>query len=107
MPFKLIKQPHITNRLIDLPEDYTELINNVALLPCASSDSYDSRCPTLCLVCGTMLSSNSFAFQKDVDGENYGACCYHAIECGAGVGIFLRTNDCRILLLAGKSKGVC
>jgi len=105
LPFKLIKQPHTTNRLIDLPEDYTELINNVALLPCPSADSYDSRCPTLCLVCGAMLYSNSYSCQKDVDGENYGACSYHTIECGAGVGIYLRTNDCKILLLAGKSKG--
>lgn len=30
---------------------------------------------------------------------------YHTIECGAGVGIYLRTNDCKIMLLAGKSKG--
>ena len=105
LPFRLIKQPHTTNKLIDLPEDYTELIDNVARLPCPSSDSYDSRCPTLCLVCGAMLCSNSFSCQKDVDGENYGACSYHTIECGAGVGIYLRTSDCRILLLAGKSKG--
>ena len=105
LPFKLIKQPHTTNQLIDLPEDYTELINRVALLPCASSDAYDARSPTLCLVCGAMLFSNSFANQRDVDGENYGSCCYHAFECGAGVGIFLTTNDCNILLLAGKTKG--
>ena len=106
LPFKLIKQPHSTNQLIDLPEDYTELINSVALMPCASSDAYaDARNPTLCLVCGTMLFSNGFSNQRELDGESYGNCCYHAFECGAGVGIFLTTNDCNIMLLAGKTKG--
>lgn len=108
LPFKLIKQPHVTNQLIKLPEDYTELINNVSLLPCPNStESNETRCSTLCLVCGAMLCSSysCVSCKQDVEGEHYGSCHYHSSECGAGTGIFLRTTDCRVLLLVGKSKG--
>jgi E3 ubiquitin-protein ligase UBR2 len=52
-----------------------------------------------------MLCSQSYCCQTDLDGSMVGACTYHTHVCGAGVGIFLRVRDCKILLLAGKSKG--
>lgn len=39
-----------------------------------------------------------------INNQTVGACTYHAHECGAGVGIFLRIRDCEIVLL-GLSKG--
>jgi len=105
-PLKLIHQPHGVNRLIELPQDYSELINNVSQFTCPNSDSEDSRSPTMCLVCGAMLCSQSYCCQTELDGTLLGACTYHTHLCGAGVGVFLRIRDCKILLLAGKSKGI-
>lgn len=49
-PPKLIRQPHAINRLIDLPNDYSDLINSVSQFTCPNSDGDDSRSPTMCLV---------------------------------------------------------
>lgn len=54
--------------LISLPKDYSELINTVSLFTCPNSDHEDSRNPTLCLVCGIMLCSQSYCCQKELDG---------------------------------------
>lgn len=104
-PLKLITQPHDVNRLVPLPSDYSELINSVSQFTCPNSDLEDSRSPTMCLVCGAMLCSQSYCCQTDLDSQMVGACTFHTHFCGAGVGIFLRIRDCKILLLAGKSKG--
>ena len=105
IPLKLISQPHEVNQLIHLPKDYSELINSVSQFTCPNSDLEDSRSPTMCLVCGTMLCSQSYCCQTDLEGQMVGACTYHTHFCGAGVGVFLRIRDCKVLLLAGKSKG--
>lgn len=54
--------------LISLPEDYSELINSVSSFTCPNSDQEDSRNPTLCLVCGQMLCSQSYCCQREEDG---------------------------------------
>lgn len=54
--------------LITLPEDYSELINSVSSFTCPNSDQEDSRNPTLCLVCGQMLCSQSYCCQREEDG---------------------------------------
>lgn len=91
-------------KLIDLPEDYSDLINNVSTFTCPNNVRDDSRNPTMCLVCGKILCSMTYCCQKEIDKNAVGACTYHANECGAGVGIFLRIRECEILLL-GLSKG--
>lgn len=45
------------NQLVNLPHDYSELINTVSQFPCPASSGDDSRTPTMCLVCGKMLCS--------------------------------------------------
>ena len=105
IPLKLISQPHDVNQLICLPKDYSELINSVSQFTCPNSDLEDSRSPTMCLVCGTMLCSQSYCCQTDLESQMVGACTHHTHFCGAGVGVFLRIRDCKVLLLAGKSKG--
>lgn len=102
---KIISYPRKVNRLVTLPEDYSELINEVSSFTCPKSDGDESRAPTMCLVCGKMLCSQSYCCQADVDGTTCGAATEHTISCGAGIGIFLRVRECQILLLAGKSKG--
>ncbi|RWS26023.1 E3 ubiquitin-protein ligase UBR2-like protein [Leptotrombidium deliense] len=105
LPLRLVIQPHEVNHLITLPHDYSELINSVSQFTCPNSDGDESRSPTMCLVCGQIFCSQSYCCQMDLEGTMVGACTYHAHFCGAGVGIFLRIRDCKILLLAGKTKG--
>ncbi|KAG9509196.1 E3 ubiquitin-protein ligase UBR2, partial [Fragariocoptes setiger] len=216
-----VEQPHSVNRLIELPHDYSQLLQRVAQFGCPNSSNEDSRQPTQCLVCGEVLCSLSYCCQRDLAScsntvrnvtaasgsatsaaqqqnnlqhqqqqlvqqaqhlaqglsvlvraqraaqapnsaqqqqpQNaqpnddaldtntvrarvgqlvsavsaataphlisvgtasglmgpggsarasfVGSCVYHAYECGAGVGLFLRTRDCKIVMLNGKAKG--
>ncbi|KAK2704905.1 E3 ubiquitin-protein ligase UBR2-like isoform X2 [Artemia franciscana] len=100
-----LKYPLRGRTLIELPHDYSELINEVAQFTCPNSDGDESRTPTRCLLCGAMLCSQSYCCQVELQGVSVGACTNHAHYCGAGVGIFLRVRECKIMLLAGQSKG--
>lgn len=59
-PPKLIAQPHAINRLIDLPNDYSDLINSVSQFTCPNSDGDDSRSPTMCLVSRPLIQCTTF-----------------------------------------------
>ncbi|XP_041722956.1 E3 ubiquitin-protein ligase UBR2-like isoform X4 [Coregonus clupeaformis] len=101
----LVSFPRESNSLIDLPDDYSALINQASSFTCPKSGGDKSRAPTLCLVCGSMLCSQSYCCQTELDGEDVGACTAHTFACGAGVGIFLRVRESQVLFLAGKTKG--
>ncbi|XP_053659304.1 E3 ubiquitin-protein ligase UBR1 [Anopheles marshallii] len=103
-PRALFQAAPPVRRLIDLPEDYSDLINSVSLFTCPNNIRDDSRNPTMCLVCGVILCSQSFCCQKELENSSVGSCTYHTAECGAGIGIFLRIRDAEILLL-GINKG--
>lgn len=87
-------------QLVSLPSDYSDLMNSVSLFTCPNNDRDDSRNPTMCLVCGEVLCSQTYCCQKDLNKSMVGACTYHAHTCGAGVGMFLRIRECEILLLS-------
>jgi len=101
----IIKDPLKVNKLIDLPEDYSELINSISQFTCPNRDREDSRNPTMCLVCGEMLCSQSYCCQIDFNKTTVGACTFHANKCGYGVGIFLRVRECEILFLRTPNRG--
>ncbi|XP_067367513.1 E3 ubiquitin-protein ligase UBR2 isoform X5 [Channa argus] len=101
----LVRFPRESNRLIELPEDYSVLINQASSFTCPRSGGDKSRAPTLCLVCGSMLCSQSYCCQTEVDGEDVGACTAHTFTCGAGLGLFLRVRESQVLFVAGKTKG--
>lgn len=101
----LVRHPVQANRLVELPSDFSELINEASLFRCPNSDGDDSRSPTLCLVCGRILCSQSYCCQVEVGGDRLGACNLHVTTCGAGTGLFLRVRDCKVLLLVGRTKG--
>uniref|UniRef100_A0A8C8GXS0 E3 ubiquitin-protein ligase n=1 Tax=Oncorhynchus tshawytscha TaxID=74940 RepID=A0A8C8GXS0_ONCTS len=101
----LVSFPRESNSLIDLPDDYSALINQASSFTCPKSGGDKSRAPTLCLVCGSMLCSQSYCCQTELDGEDVGACTAHTFACGAGVGIFLRVRESQVLFLSGKTKG--
>lgn len=63
---------------------------------CPNSKDDEKKHPALCLFCGAMLCSQSFCCLTQVDGEDVGACNAHAATCGGGVGIFLRSVNCRL-----------
>ena len=73
MPVRLVRQPHSVNRLINLPYDYSELVDKVSNFTCPSIRNEDSRTPTMCLVCGVMLCSQSYCCQRDLNdlASNY------------------------------------
>ncbi|XP_026858311.2 E3 ubiquitin-protein ligase UBR2 isoform X1 [Electrophorus electricus] len=104
-PETLISFPRESNKLIELPEDYSALINQASSFTCPKSGGDKSRAPTLCLVCGALLCSQSYCCQTELEGEDVGACTAHTFACGAGVGIFLRVRESQVLFLAGKTKG--
>lgn len=101
----LVRFPRESNHLVDLPEDYSVLINQASSFTCPRSSGDQARAPTLCLVCGTLLCSQSYCCQTELDGDDLGACTYHALTCGAGAGLFLRVRECQVLFVAGKTKG--
>ncbi|XP_075941502.1 E3 ubiquitin-protein ligase UBR2 isoform X3 [Anarhichas minor] len=101
----IVRFPRESNRLIQLPEDYSVLINQASSFTCPRSGGDKSRAPTLCLVCGSMLCSQSYCCQTEVDGEDVGACTAHTFTCGAGLGLFLRVRESQVLFVGGKTKG--
>lgn len=92
-------------QLIDLPRDYSELINSVSSFTCPRSLGDDSRAPSMCLVCGTVVCSQSYCCQAELDGLSVGACTAHSHSCGAGTGLFLRVRECKVVLFSGRTKG--
>ncbi|XP_028292985.1 LOW QUALITY PROTEIN: E3 ubiquitin-protein ligase UBR1 [Gouania willdenowi] len=102
---QLVRYPRRRNRLIDLPEDYSALLNQASHFQCPKSADDERKHPTLCLFCGAMLCSQSSCCLSQLDGEDVGACTAHAATCGAGVGMFLRIRECEIVLMASKTRG--
>lgn len=49
--------PVISSGLIQLPSDYSELINAASLFTCPNSEGDEARTPAMCLVTGKMLCS--------------------------------------------------
>uniref|UniRef100_A0A3Q2YP77 E3 ubiquitin-protein ligase n=1 Tax=Hippocampus comes TaxID=109280 RepID=A0A3Q2YP77_HIPCM len=95
--------PRRRNQLIDLPEDYSALLNQASHF-CPKSADDERKHPTLCLFCGAMLCSQSSCCFSQLNGEDVGACTAHAATCGAGVGMFL-IRECEIVLMASKTRG--
>ncbi|KAF7658034.1 hypothetical protein LDENG_00018910 [Lucifuga dentata] len=100
-----VRYPQRRNHLIELPEDYSVLLNQASHFQCPKSADDERKHPTLCLFCGTMLCSQSTCCLTQLDGEDVGACTAHASTCGAGVGMFLRIRECEIVLMASKTRG--
>jgi len=85
--------------------EYSELINGISCFTCPRAQGDESRAPSMCLICGEVVCSQSYCCQGELDGQSTGACVTHAHYCGAGAGIFLRVRECKIVMLAGMSRG--
>ncbi|KAB0395433.1 hypothetical protein E2I00_005236, partial [Balaenoptera physalus] len=122
--------PRKRNSLIELPDDYSCLLNQASHFRCPRSADDERKHPVLCLFCGAILCSQNICCQEMVNGEEVGACIFHALHCGAGVCIFLkltltqclsfaymhlvifllvvlslRIRECRVVLVEGKARG--
>ncbi|KAE8752531.1 hypothetical protein FOCC_FOCC000653 [Frankliniella occidentalis] len=100
---EVFTSPLKINRLVPLPEDYSELLCSVLEFYC--HDRVESRCPTMCLVCGEMLCSQTSCCVHRLDAVQVGSCTYHAVKCGAGCGLFLQVRRCQVLVLALPNRG--
>ncbi|KAH0620663.1 hypothetical protein JD844_021334 [Phrynosoma platyrhinos] len=100
-----ISYPRKRNKLIELPDDYSCLLNQCSQFRCPRSSDDETKHPALCLFCGALLCSQNTCCQEVVNGEELGACTSHAIHCGAGVCIFLKIRDCKVVLIGGKTRG--
>ncbi|XP_021389204.2 E3 ubiquitin-protein ligase UBR1 isoform X4 [Lonchura striata] len=100
-----IRYPRKRNHLIELPEDYSCLLNQASHFRCPRSSDDEQKHPVLCLFCGAMLCSQNTCCQEMVNGEELGACTSHALQCGAGVCMFLKIRECKVVLIEGKTRG--
>uniref|UniRef100_A0A8C5UFG4 E3 ubiquitin-protein ligase n=1 Tax=Malurus cyaneus samueli TaxID=2593467 RepID=A0A8C5UFG4_9PASS len=103
--FHLPRYPRKRNHLIELPEDYSCLLNQASQFRCPRSSDDEQKHPVLCLFCGAMLCSQNTCCQELVNGEELGACTSHALQCGAGVCMFLKIRECKVVLIEGKTRG--
>ena len=101
-----IDYPLKVNKLIELPNDYIDLISmsmssNVCHSKASSSlMDTDSAMPTyICLVCGEKLCGQSFCCSQEIGSKRVGSCTAHAYKCGSNVGMFLRVAECQVLML--------
>lgn len=103
---KIVKQPIMPRPLIDLPNEFTDLLHYCTTYRCPSmkaNDRYVTTQPTMCLVCGAMMCSQAYCCQKMFNKESMGACNYHMRICsGDSNGIFLRIRECQVVLLSKK-----
>ncbi|PZC74296.1 hypothetical protein B5X24_HaOG207988 [Helicoverpa armigera] len=100
----IVTEPKEPPSLIPLPEDFSELMNLVSEFSCPNSEREDSKKPTMCLVCGQILCSQSYCCQADIpkvgrgsEVQRVGAVVAHCVSCGGGAGVFLRVRDCELL----------
>ncbi|KAM4661879.1 E3 ubiquitin-protein ligase UBR1 [Discoglossus pictus] len=100
-----LRYPKKLNTLIELPDDYSCLLNQASQFKCPKSLDSDRKHPVLCLFCGAMLCSQNTCCQEVVNGEELGACTTHALSCGAGVCMFLKIRECKVILIEGKTRG--
>ncbi|KAM3966089.1 LOW QUALITY PROTEIN: ubr1 ubiquitin ligase [Aphomia sociella] len=119
IPSYIVLEPSEPPRLIPLPEDFSELMNVVSEFSCPNSEKEDSKYPTMCLVCSQILCSQSYCCQTEIRKgargggavgsggatEHVGASVAHALQCGAGAGLFLRVRECELMLLAAPARG--
>ncbi|XP_056403083.1 E3 ubiquitin-protein ligase UBR1 isoform X1 [Hyla sarda] len=100
-----IRYPRYLNTLAELPEDYSVLLNQASHFRCPKSQDAERKHPVLCLLCGAILCSQNTCCQEVINGEELGACTAHALHCGAGICIFLKIRECKVVLIEGKTRG--
>lgn len=77
------------NQFVTLPDDYLDLISmSIAL-------DTNKFLNVMCLICGQMLRKTT----NTLDDLLVGACTAHTYTCCLNNGVFLKIDECKILLL--------
>ena len=109
-------------KLINLPDDYSELFKKIHSFSCPFSNKGNSSTPSLCLVCGMVVCSQSKCCQSEIEGVTVGASIAHSYKCSAGMclcvfrrkskstsylglGLFLQLKECRLVMFRGMTSG--
>ncbi|CAD5207002.1 unnamed protein product [Bursaphelenchus okinawaensis] len=102
-----VDRPLKPRTLVELPHDYTDLVNMAAQYRCPSvkTDGMCGAVVTMCLVCGDLLCSQSYCCQRNIKGEQVGSCTYHMYYCSGKTGIFLRIRECQVIFLTASKRG--
>ncbi|CEG36557.1 e3 ubiquitin-protein ligase [Plasmopara halstedii] len=91
---------HFANiRLVKLAHSYTSLHSEVLGRSKCRQTLKTMENPAICLVCEHILCAGTECCRRRNDG--IGACTYHAITCGAGVGLFFLMRSSSVLLVYG------
>lgn len=98
-------RPPKVRKFIDLPTDYTTLIDKAASFKCPNSASGESKKPLLCLVCGEMICSRSRCCEVKIGSKTLGACNAHLRKCGSDAGIFLNIRKSEVMILTSGNRG--
>jgi len=92
--------------LIDLPEDYTDLLNKAITYECPNwSADRKSKSFAICLLCGKLVCYESYCCKGEIDNTKVGGCTLHARKCGADLGLFIKLSSCQLVILSGKHSG--
>ncbi|XP_065332049.1 E3 ubiquitin-protein ligase UBR2 [Cloeon dipterum] len=101
-----VRGPIKVNQLVCLPEDFTDLINSVSNVKCRTSEENAAN-PSMCLVCGRFVCFHGYCCAvKLEEGVSVGPSMFHAYECGAGIGLFLKVRECEVFVLRHYQRGV-
>jgi E3 ubiquitin-protein ligase UBR2 len=101
------RQPLYPRNLVELPHEFTDLLTMCSNYRCPSLNGNDlaPSQPTMCLVCGKIMCSQSYCCQRTVNDEKLGACSSHLKDCVGKSGMFLRIRDCQIIMLTSRKRG--
>ncbi len=77
------------NKFVTLPDDYLDLISMCTAL---NNSEYLN---VMCLVCGEMLKKETHVLDEKI----VGACTAHAHKCCLNSGMFLKIDECKVLML--------
>lgn len=101
-----IDYPFEVNKLIELPNDYIDLISmSMSSNVCQSKSSTslmdtETALPTyICLICGEKICGQAYCCVQEIGTKRVGTSCAHARKCGNNVGMFLRVAECQVMLI--------
>ncbi|KAI9321086.1 hypothetical protein BX666DRAFT_1851833 [Dichotomocladium elegans] len=80
--------------LLPLPRRFEKLIDESMRRICTKCGTVPTD-PSVCLLCGTFVCTQSFCCADDEEGE----CNLHNLECGGEIGIYLSIKRCVLILL--------
>ncbi len=107
--FQLIEYPFKMKEFVSLPHDYVDLI----AMSSSSLSSTSVACTSvnetepfniMCLICGEMIVKRAShhttnQVKYEIFNRPVGECTAHALRCGSNIGVFLKIDECKILLL--------